>query len=162
MITLDAGTTWRVIKSPCTSPSLVQEQVATSDGRELWLLCSDLPTQSGVVSKVLYVSEDSGASWKQRATSKPGGHLSEKGAASDFVSLAVGTALYNPGSAGVMVSHDGGVTWKQAGPADAQFGTVRFCSASDGWAVDLQDYIWATTDGGDHWTQVTGIQIQSP
>jgi hypothetical protein len=76
------------------------------------------------------------------------------------VSLAAGTALLTAGG-GVMVSHDGGATWANAGPADVQFVAVRFCSASDGWALDLQNTIWATSDGGQHWTEVTGIQIGS-
>ena len=61
-----------------------------------------------------------------------------------------------------MVSHDGGTTWAHAGPADVQFGAIRLCSAGDGWAIDDQHYIWATDDGGDHWTRVAGLQIASP
>ena len=76
------------------------------------------------------------------------------------MSLAAGTALLNPGR-GVMVSLDGGVTWAQAGPADVQFIAIRFCSASDGWALDIQNTIWATSDGGQHWTRVSAIQVAS-
>ena len=154
VITLDAGATWRVIKSACT-PGVSQEQIATSDGHELWLLCTD-----GAKNDALYVSEDAGASWSQRSIPAPGGPKSGLSGAAGLVSLAAGTALLNPGR-GVMVSLDGGVTWAQAGPADVQFIAIRFCSASDGWALDIQNTIWATSDGGQHWTRVSAIQVAS-
>jgi photosystem II stability/assembly factor-like uncharacterized protein len=161
MITLDAGATWRPIRSKC-SPATFEKQVATSDGRELWLLCSDLPTQSGAVKQTLFISEDVGVSWTQRAISSPGEIRGGTNRIIGLVSLAAGTALYTSDGAGVVVSHDRGATWRLAGPTDVRFASARFSSASDGWAVDSQEYIWATTDGGDHWTQVTGIQILSP
>lgn len=161
LITYDGGATWRVIKTSCTS-TVLQEQIATSDGRELWLLCSDLGTQSGAVRQTLFVSEDAGVSWARRSISSPGEVKGGSNRVIGLVSLADGTALYMPDGAGVVVTNDRGVTWKLAGPRDVRFASVRFCSAGDGWAVDSQEYIWATTDGGDHWTQVTGIQIQSP
>jgi photosystem II stability/assembly factor-like uncharacterized protein len=154
MITLDGGATWRTIKSAC-KPAVSQEQIATSDGHELWLLCTD-----GAKNDALYVSEDAGASWSQRVLPSPGGPKSGLSGPAGLVSLAAGTALLTAGG-GVMVSHDGGATWANAGPADVQFVAVRFCSASDGWALDLQNTIWATSDGGQHWTEVTGIQIGS-
>jgi photosystem II stability/assembly factor-like uncharacterized protein len=161
MITLDAGATWQHVGSKCT-PATFDRQVATSDGRELWLLCSDLPTQSGAVKQALFVSEDAGASWVQRSISPSGEVKGGTNRVIGLISLADGTALYTSDGAGVVVSNDRGVTWKLAGPTDARFASVRFSSASDGWAVDSQEYIWATTDGGEHWTQVTGIQILSP
>jgi photosystem II stability/assembly factor-like uncharacterized protein len=154
MITLDGGATWRTIKSACTA-AVAQEQIATSDGHELWLLCTD-----GAKNDALYVSEDAGASWSQRALPPPGGPKSGLSGAAGLVSLAAGTALLNPGR-GVMVSHDGGATWAAAGPADIQFLAIRFCSASDGWALDIQNTVWATSDGGRHWTRMAGIQVAS-
>src|SRR4029077_5863525 len=140
MITLDTGATWREIRSTCTS-AVFTEEIATSDGRELWLLCSDFPTDSGNVRKTLWVSEDTGATWKRRATSQPGGWLDEPGPAADFTSLSAGSALYHAARPGVMVSHDDGVNWTTVGPP-ATLAAVRFCSATDGWALDNQNYIW--------------------
>ena len=155
MITLDGGATWRVIKSACAT-AVSPEQIATSDGLELWLLCTD-----GAKNETLYVSENAGASWSQRALPLPSGPKSGLSGATGLLSPSAGTALLNPGR-GVMVSHDGGTTWAHAGPADVQFGAIRLCSAGDGWAIDDQHYIWATDDGGDHWTRVAGLQIASP
>jgi photosystem II stability/assembly factor-like uncharacterized protein len=114
------------------------------------------------VKQALFVSEDAGASWVQRSISPSGEVKGGTNRVIGLISLADGTALYTSDGAGVVVSNDRGVTWKLAGPTDARFASVRFSSASDGWAVDSQEYIWATTDGGEHWTQVTGIQILSP
>jgi photosystem II stability/assembly factor-like uncharacterized protein len=158
MITLDGGSTWRVIKSMCTT-AVFHEEIATSDGRELWLLCD--PSQAGSARAKLYLSEDAGATWKQVVVSQPGELKPGTNGVSAIVSLTGGSLLFNPGVVGVVVSHDGGATWAKAGP-DVRFAYIRFCSAGDGWAVDGEHYIWATTDGGDHWTRTAGIQIQSP
>ena len=159
LITLDGGATWGVIRAACTATAY-QEQVATSDGRELWLLCTD-PTKVGSARAKLYLSEDAGATWKPVAIAQPGELKPGTNGVDGTVSLSAGSLLFNPGVVGVVVSHDGGKTWAKAGP-DIRFATIRFCSATDGWAVDGQHYIWATTDGGDHWTRTAGIQIQSP
>jgi photosystem II stability/assembly factor-like uncharacterized protein len=159
LITFDGGATWSVIKTACTS-AVFQEEIATSDGRELWLLCTD-STQAGPAKKKLYVSDAAGVTWKQRVISQPSELKPGTNGVDGIVSLAAGSLLFNPGVVGVVITHDTGATWAKAGP-DVRFGNIRFCSASDGWARDDENYIWATSDGGDHWTQVTAIQIQSP
>jgi photosystem II stability/assembly factor-like uncharacterized protein len=158
LITFDAGASWQPIKSPCAPDNLMQRDIATSDGRELWELCSYFPAAQGIAARILYVSQDAGGSWSPRALPQMGGSPATN-RIGDMVSLAPGTALFNPGNAGVMVSHDGGAKWIAAGPADVYFVAVRFCSASDGWALDAQGYIWATSDGGDHWTRSAGLEI---
>jgi photosystem II stability/assembly factor-like uncharacterized protein len=160
MMTLDGGATWREIKSACTS-AVFQQEIATSDGHELWLLCSDFPAQGAQQKHSLYVSEDAGLSWSLRTIKQPGELKPGTNGVGGVESLTAGSVLFNPGVVGVVVSHDVGVSWTKAGP-DVGFGTIRFCGASDGWALDTQNYIWATTDGGDNWRQVTGIQIQGP
>jgi photosystem II stability/assembly factor-like uncharacterized protein len=158
LITFDAGASWQAIKSPCAPDNLMQRDIATSDGRELWELCSYFPAAEGIVARLLYVSQDAGTSWSPRALPQFGGSPATN-RIGGLISLAAGTALFNPGNAGVMVSHDGGTKWIAAGPANVYFVAIRFCSASDGWALDPQSYIWATSDGGDHWTRAAGLTI---
>lgn len=53
----------------------------------------------------------------------------------------------------VLLSDDGGKTWRQASvPVRASLTAVRFNGASQGWAVGHLGVILATADGGETWT----------
>ena len=52
----------------------------------------------------------------------------------------------------VVVSSDGGATWKQSKvPVSADLVAVWFVDAKQGWAVGHDGVVLATTDGGDNW-----------
>ena len=68
------------------------------------------------------------------------------------------------------ISHDAGLTWKRplgVNPATArisapqplsQIKAIRFATGLDGWILDFYNdfynFVWATPDGGDSWTQL--------
>ena len=53
----------------------------------------------------------------------------------------------------VVVSQDGGATWKQSRvPVSSDLTAVQFVDAKLGWAVGHDGVILNTTDGGDSWT----------
>jgi len=60
----------------------------------------------------------------------------------------------------ILLSDDNGGTWRQASvPANVTLTTVRFASASTGWAVGHSGLILQTRDGGETWTrQFDGIR----
>jgi len=31
---------------------------------------------------------------------------------------------------------------------------LRFANATEGWALDVTQNLWATSDGGDHWSRL--------
>lgn len=154
-ITSDGGATWRLIKSACTSTTASMDYVTTSDGRELWQLCTDFPSQVET-NMVLFVSEDGGVSWSQRATSQSGGSLPHM--VGGLVSIGPHTAFMI--TTGILVTRDAGLSWAQVAPAPSSgqnpssFGAIRFANGTDGWALDSAQTIWATIDGGAHWTPV--------
>src|SRR5258708_39802763 len=116
-ITTDGGLTWRSVKSQCAGNPF-RGNVATSDGIELWELCTGYPdATTNDADKTLLVSEDGGKSWKQRATALNGGALEPSGVPVCVVSnqarvaftMGAPTPLVAPdaGSAGAPVSLTG-------------------------------------------------------
>jgi photosystem II stability/assembly factor-like uncharacterized protein len=105
---------------------------------------------------VLFVSEDGGVSWSQRATSQSGGSLPHM--VGGLVSIGPHTAFMI--TTGILVTRDAGLSWAQVAPAPSSgqnpssFGAIRFANGTDGWALDSAQTIWATIDGGAHWTPV--------
>jgi len=157
-LTLDGGATWTFIKSRCSANNFIAK-AATADGRELWQLCVDYPNVSGgnVSNKVLFVSEDGGQSWSRRPASPVSGQQVASGYLIALAASGPGTAVIATNESTITITHDAGRTWVQAGPTGFGFMSIRFDNANDGWALDVNQYIWASTDGGNHWTQVRGI-----
>jgi photosystem II stability/assembly factor-like uncharacterized protein len=84
----------------------------------------------------------------------------QQAASGNLIVLAAsgqGTAVMATNESTITITHDAGRTWVQAGPTGFGFMSIRFDNANDGWALDVNQYIWASTDGGSHWTQVHGI-----
>jgi photosystem II stability/assembly factor-like uncharacterized protein len=155
-ITSDGGITWRPIKSQCTSNPF-RGTVATSDGVELWQLCTGYPDPTTNASdKTLFVSEDGGRSWKQRATSGNGGALQQSGFAPWFVSNRARVAFMS-GAPTPLVTHDAGSTWTPVGLDGTGLWLIRFVGSRDGWALEGTRDIWVTTDGGETWSQAGGL-----
>jgi photosystem II stability/assembly factor-like uncharacterized protein len=155
-ITTDGGVTWRPIKSQCAGNPF-RGTVATSDGVELWQLCTGSPdTTTNTSDKTLFVSEDGGRSWKQRATSLNGGALQQSGYAPWFVSNRARVAFMS-GAPTPLITHDAGSTWTPVGLDGTGLWLIRFVGSHDGWALEGTKNIWVTTDGGETWSQAGGL-----
>jgi photosystem II stability/assembly factor-like uncharacterized protein len=150
-ITTDGGLTWRSIKSQCAgNPS--RGNVATADGVELWELCMGSPDRTtNVADETLFVSEDGGKTWKQRATSLNGGALQPSSAQVWFVSNRARIA-FTSGAPTPLVTHDAGSTWAPVGLDGTGLWLIRFVGSHDGWALEGTTNIWVTTDGGETWS----------
>lgn len=154
-LTTDGGLTWRTIKTPCKG-NVFRGFIATSDGNELWELCTGYPSANGdTAEKVLYVSEDGGNTWSQKATSQSGGPLPASGILVWLVSNRPRVAFFS-GTQTSLVTRDGGATWK-AIPADIVFALIRFSGPDYGYGLDIFRNLWTTSDGGDHWTQLAPL-----
>jgi len=146
-LTLDGGSHWTNVAGRC-SASAAAAYAATSNGREFIEMCSaDFPDRT---AKSLFVSEDGGATWAKRAIPAGAGEMY------DLVSPAPGTVLLAASLIPIMVTHDGGASWLPV-TSRSSFGRLEFASATDGWAVGLDGSIWATTDGGQTWTQLAAL-----
>ena len=155
-MTSDGGATWRAVKSQCLANPF-RGSVATSDGKELWELCTDnVDTTANTADKALFVSEDGGKSWSKRASSLPGGALQPYGFPDWIVSNRSHVAFMS-GALTPLVTHDGGATWAAAGLDATGLWLIRFAGSHYGWALEGTRSIWATSDGGETWNQIGGL-----
>lgn len=172
-MTSDGGKTWLSINSQCTDTHSFRAWVATSNGNELWELCIGDPKTPAIVEnppspkpppmagspdradKVLFVSEDGGRSWSQKATSQSGGTLPVLGSQLSLVSTRPQELLLGTDKTPIFRTTDGASNWTvvQTSPS-AGLKWLRFNSSQVGWAMDIQGAIWSTTDGGTSWTQL--------
>lgn len=149
LLTVDQGTTWREITSPC--PQTRWRGDATSaDGVELWVLCQGYPDANGAVKDVVvFFSGDGGRSWSSRGPSNslpvwlvsPRPHVA-------FIGNAEGVTF---------MTHDSGMTWSPLSGAVPALAFIRFLTADRGWALDLARVAWSTRDGGEFWNQAGAL-----
>jgi photosystem II stability/assembly factor-like uncharacterized protein len=145
-ITRDGGATWTAIKSQC-GPSGFPNPVATADGNELWEWCL---TEDPAPQK-MFVSENGGKSWSLRAP-KPTAALPPVDLTANLVSPVAGTALAASDQTTIEITHNGGRSWAQVAGNGLGFVAIRFASAMDGWALDANQTVWSTNDGGYLWS----------
>jgi len=150
-LTLDRGATWTSVATKCPVNTL-RSVVTSYDGNELWVLCQG-DQQSGFTK--LVVSTDGGKSWSLR-TKLPGSeNKSPIYFSPDYSTMLVstrpGTALITSNQMTIAITHDGGRTWSTVGPEGILFQSLTFANATDGWALDNNQIVWTTSDGGDHW-----------
>jgi photosystem II stability/assembly factor-like uncharacterized protein len=105
---------------------------------------------TNVAEKTLFVSEDGGKSWKQRATSLNGGVLQPSSFPIWFVSNRARVA-FTSGAPTPLVTHDAGSTWAHVGLDGTGLRLIRFVGSHYGWALEGTTDIWVTTDGGETW-----------
>jgi photosystem II stability/assembly factor-like uncharacterized protein len=155
-MTSDAGATWRAIKTQCPGNPF-RGYVATSDGNELWQMCLGyLDPTSNAADKTLFVSEDAGRSWSQRATSQAGGALPAAGYPAWLVSNRSHVAFLSSAPT-PLVTHDAGSTWTPVSLDGTALWLIRFAGPYAGWALEGTRNIWATNDGGETWNQSGGL-----
>jgi photosystem II stability/assembly factor-like uncharacterized protein len=174
VITNSGGKRFRSIPSNCKDNPF-HAWIATTDGNELWELCSSyppvnatppsLPTPSPKAAsqasspywspKVLYVSQDGGLTWSKKATSQAGGKLPVLGLDAAIVSPGPHTLLLATELTGVLRSTDDGATWTSVPNSPTGVRWFRFFSPTTGWAMGAQGAIWWTSDGGLSWTRLS-------
>jgi hypothetical protein len=160
-VTRDGGVTWNSIKTQCTASNFIAK-VATagnSDGSGIWELCMDYPdvSRGNVSHKVLFVSEDGGQTWSRSATWVVTAQQAGSGYLIVLAATGPETAVMATNQSSITITKDAGRTWTDVGPPGNGFVSLQFANLADGWALDVNQYIWATTDGGSTWTQVQGI-----
>ena len=154
LLTSDGGNTWRSIKGPCPDSSF-RAFVASADGQEIWELCMSYPAGASA-DKVLFVSEDGGKAWSQKADSRDSGKLPALGTQISLISTRSHMLLVGTEQTPLLLTSDAAASWTQV-EASPTGGTLwpRFANASDGWAMDAaQTTIWSTMDGGASWTRL--------
>jgi photosystem II stability/assembly factor-like uncharacterized protein len=169
-----SGRTSRWISSQCRD-NPYQAWVATTDGTELWELCSSYPPITGTPPslptpstksespasspywspKVLYVSQNGGRNWSNKATSQSGGKLPALGMQAAIISPGPHTLLLATELTGVLRTTDGGTTWTQIPNSPVGVRWFRFFTPTTGWAMGVHGEVWSTTDGGLTWTRLS-------
>jgi photosystem II stability/assembly factor-like uncharacterized protein len=160
-VTRDGGATWTFIKTQCTASNFIAK-VATAgntDGSQLWELCMDYPDASrgNVSHKVLFVSDDGGQTWSRRATWVVSAQQAGSGYLIVLAANGPETAVMATNQSSITLTKDGGRTWTDVGPPGIGFMSLRFPDLAAGWALDVNQYIWATSDAGNTWTQLPAI-----
>lgn len=150
----DAGTTWRVARSPC----LGQAQRLSFRGPEGWMLC--LAPPGGPVSGFsVFHSTDGGHTWSEIARPAP---LTRTGPPSGDPSRPVTGSIAFPtsdrgwivlGSGEVWRGADGGRSWTRAFETDERLTQIAFADPLHGWILGSQG-VWRTADGGGSWQRV--------
>lgn len=151
-VSSDGGNLWRPIKGQC-SVNTFRAFVASPDGKEIWELCMAYPAGASA-DKVLFVSEDGGKSWSQKASSQPSGQLSALGTQVSLISTRPGMLLVGTEQTPLLLTRDAAASWTEV-KVSPTGGTLwpRFANANDGWATDgAQAAIFSTNDGGASWT----------
>jgi photosystem II stability/assembly factor-like uncharacterized protein len=142
-ITSDGGARWSTVSGRCGG-NTAEAYTATSDGRELWQMCS--ASFPDFTPKTLYVSEDGGTNWVKRA-------LPQGGAFFELCSPSTGIAFLLTAQTQTQVTSDGGKKWRPV-DAPAVYRQLVFTSPKDGWGVRDDGSTWISHDGGHTWTAV--------
>ena len=112
----------------------------------------------------LYVTDDGGSTWHQQLLPMPSGIVSARLAihSPSFFSgtdgilpiTFVNTSTESNIAIAIFVTHDGGSSWQSTTPLPGAFSIVDFVDSQHGWATD-GSILYRTSDGGQHWTQLT-------
>jgi hypothetical protein len=169
-VTADADATWVARTQPCPSklsfPGYVDLSATQGVNPSLWVVCGGQPGGANE-AKAVYVSADDGISWSLRSSAPFGGGAGSKGTlpAYGYVgpidAVSPSRAYMALGRLGIVVSTDGGGTWKQTSTTSvagaAEDGTVDFVDSAVGWALYAPLGLWRTTEGSA-WTPLDGTE----
>ena len=143
--TVDAGVTW----ANATTDNSSMEGAVTSKGDTT----RAISFKTGASKAMLY-SIDSGDTWTAATI---GGTTITIFKNASFPTASLAVACGTGGSIFIARSTDGGITWNDAstGPT-SETGLITMFDGTTGYAVDSNDNIFKTTDGGVNWSN-TGI-----
>ncbi len=163
LVSADGGRSWAHHPLPCT---IGVASLQSSDGKTLWVLCGG-GGGAGSGPKAVYVSNDSGVTWQDRANNlatPPVGNISFGGYASSLALTEQDVALVGAHRGGVQRSTDGGRTWTDVGSHTSclldgnGISSLWFLPSGDGWAVEENSnggptcpLLVRTTDAGITW-----------
>jgi hypothetical protein len=152
----DRGTTWTDIADPCAQPprGYRASGASAAPGGVLVVLCAEVGKSAAAVQ----ISTDRGKTFGARHA-VPGSFLN-----ADPIAAATGNtvavAFSDPHARGILVSNDGGVTWRRALELRKSPSSSNSFDALLGWqdahtgrASFNTDEIWTTRDAGRTWTE---------
>jgi photosystem II stability/assembly factor-like uncharacterized protein len=152
----NGGTTWTKIKDPCAQPRRFARTASASaaPGGVLAVLCELYPGSGSSVQ----VSTDRGETFGPRHAIP--GTLMATGPIAAATGNTIAAAYSDPHSYGVLVSHDGGITWARTLELRRPLSSTNSFDAVLGWQNDRTarvsfntNAIWTTRDGGRTWTE---------
>ena len=135
-VTRDGGRTWQERTHPC--PDATAALLSTAALRPLWLVCT---TPAG---RRVFQSADAGTTWRQAGSPPAGGEVTDLVATSATHAYLT---LQDPGR--LLVTTDGGRTWRPADGTGDAFGYANVDLTGDGsaWAMGDAGHLWHTADG---------------
>jgi photosystem II stability/assembly factor-like uncharacterized protein len=146
------------IKAPCRGLISPQYLDGTSPAN-LWAVCASSPGRGPVERKAVYRSSDGGKRWRKVWDTRGHRHRLpfRHGDVNGLAVTSDSTAWIAVWRGPLMVSHDGGTSWKAAlsGPKYMQLGPVEFTDARHGWVESYPGTMLHTTDGGRMWHAAT-------
>jgi len=177
--TQDAGRTWQPIFDDMPIASIGAIAIAPSDSNVIYVGSGEADMRSDIgYGNGMYKSVDGGASWKHigLADSHQIGKILIDSKNPQVVFVAVLGHAYGPNEErGVFRSTDGGNSWQKILYKDANTGAIDLAFGKDEqtifaslwqtrrppWNVYPPSYgpgsgLYKSTDGGNHWTQITG------
>jgi photosystem II stability/assembly factor-like uncharacterized protein len=147
---------------PC--PIYLELSAVASAGKKLFV-AGNLHAQSGTLESILLASDDAGATWKEPAARTSASALDLLQFHDLEHGWAAGEVQYPlPGDPFVMLTSDGGQTWRRSAVSeDGVPGSVQrfwFDSAKHGLLIvdagkpsgGARYVLWETENGGDSWT----------
>jgi photosystem II stability/assembly factor-like uncharacterized protein len=147
LVTSDGGATWTHQDPGSLSPNVGFRGVSFVDADHGWIVGADFQPQDQ--SNVILVTSDGGQTWTQQSSGIIG-FFSTITFIDTLHGWAGGDTAVS-GSAAIVSTTDGGVTWvAQPTPLGIVEG-ISFADPSHGWVVGFGD-IAATTNGGALWT----------
>jgi photosystem II stability/assembly factor-like uncharacterized protein len=163
--TTDAGLHWNDITPAMASQSQKLASIFFLDGSRGWILRVDHNPATGEPQFDLAATASAGSSWSTTRLDVPDVDPS-RGLSSqawvDIVDASHGWVMARMNgntavSIGVLlVTEDGGATWKSPSLGPPIAGPIRFVTPKQGWlAGGPYDGLYRTNDGGDTWQPVT-------
>jgi hypothetical protein len=157
----DGGRSWVSITLPCQQFSVT---MAASSASNLVIAC--VRAGGWPAPQEVWSSNDGGSHWSLRSRANQSwqgprfndvGSLPNGGAPVDLAMIDSNTTWMANDREDDLVTHDGGVVWSRAPLPAPQFSGaggaqgVTFADALHGWTWTSAG-MWATTDGGRHWS----------
>jgi photosystem II stability/assembly factor-like uncharacterized protein len=175
--TTDRGRTWSSVPSPC--PDLLGYALLSFATPNLgWMLCTEGGAAGGFQGKVVYQTEDGGASWQEIIRALGGTPTPDAlgpGGVASGVSVLDRTHAWlefsSSSRAFLMKTTDGGRTWKESsftkGTPYTWISDIHFLDAQRGFmaaapgSIEPLGQVYATSDGGDTW-EALPVQTSAP